>query len=49
MRVEGRYHRLHMELNLQKLFGLLCTAVLIVLSFPPAFCIIYEGPIGQPR
>jgi hypothetical protein len=43
-----------MELDLQSLFGLLCTAVLIGLdpcnySPPPAFGLIYEGAIGQPR
>ncbi len=46
---DGKY-----ELDLQSLFGLLCTAVLIVrhLATPPpphAFGLIYEGAIGQPR
>jgi hypothetical protein len=49
-------HRLNMELDLQSLFGLLCTAVLIGRDTvtppptPPAFRLIYEGAgIGQPR
>jgi hypothetical protein len=33
-----------MELDLQSLFGLLCTAVLTVPP-PPAFGLIYEGDI----
>jgi hypothetical protein len=41
-----------MELDLQNLFGLLCTTVLISLdpSAPPspAFGLIYEGDIDQP-
>ncbi len=41
-----------MELDLQSLFGRLCTAVLIGwdLAIPPsrAFGLIYEGAIGQP-
>ncbi len=41
-----------MELDLQSLFGLLCTAVLIgrgpaTTPPPPAFRLIYEGAIGQ--
>jgi hypothetical protein len=46
-------HRLNVELDLQSLFGLLCTAVLIgrdlVTSHPspPTFGLIYEGAIGQ--
>ncbi len=41
-------------LDLQSLFGLLCTAALIGLDpatspLPPAFGLIYEGAIGQPR
>ncbi len=48
-------HGLNMELDLQSLFGLLCTAVLI--SWEPATpplpphlgSYIYEGAIGQPR
>ncbi len=47
---------LNMELDLQSLFMLLCTAVLIGLRarnpppLPPnAFGLIYEGAIGQPR
>ncbi len=47
-------HRLNMELDLQSLFGLLCTAVLRLaetpqLPLPPAFGLIYEAAIGQPR
>ncbi len=42
-----------MELDLQSLFGLLCTAALIgwdPANPPlPAFGLIYEGAIGQPR
>ncbi len=42
-----------MELDLQSLFGLQCTAVLIgrdpATPPPPAFGLIYEGSIGQPR
>jgi hypothetical protein len=43
-----------LELDLQSLFGLLCTAVLIGLDpvttpLPLAFGLIYEGAIGQPR
>jgi hypothetical protein len=43
-----------MELDLQSLFGLLCTAVLIgrdPATPPPlpAFGLIYEDAIGQPR
>jgi hypothetical protein len=39
-----------MELDLQSLFGLLCTAVLIGnCPPPPAFGVLYEGAIGQPR
>ncbi len=34
-------HRLNMDLDLQTLFGLLCTAVLI--GWEPAFGLIYEG------
>ncbi len=34
-----------MELDLYRLFGLLCTAVL---PPPPAFGLIYEGATGQP-
>jgi hypothetical protein len=43
-------HRLHMELDLQSLFRLLCTARLGPRNYPPqlAFGLIYEGPIGQP-
>jgi hypothetical protein len=48
------YHWLNMELDLQSLFGLLCTAVLIgwgpaTSPNSPAFGLIYEGAIGQPR
>jgi hypothetical protein len=45
-------HMLNMELDLQSLFGLLCTAVLIGWDSPtppPAFGLIYEASIGQPR
>ncbi len=47
-------HGLNMELDLQSLFGLLCTAVLIgrdprISPPPPAFGLIYEGAIVQPR
>ncbi len=42
-----------MELDLQSLFGLPCTAVLIgaeTPQLPPyAFGLIYEGAVGQPR
>ncbi len=41
-----------MELDLQSLFGLLLTAVLIgdpQLPPSPAFVLIYEGAIGQPK
>jgi hypothetical protein len=43
-----------MELDLQSLFGLLCTAVLIggepaTSPHPLAFGLIYEGAVGQPR
>jgi hypothetical protein len=39
-----------MDITLQSLFGLLCTAVLIGRLPPsPAFGLIYEGAIGQPR
>jgi len=33
-------HRLNMELDLQKLFGLLCTAVIRNSPLPPAFGLI---------
>jgi hypothetical protein len=48
-------HRLNMELDLQSLFGLLRTAVLIGCKSPqlppppPMFGLKYEGAIGQPR
>ncbi len=46
-------HRINMELALQSLFGFLCTAVLIGCDDPapppPAFGLIYEAAIGQPR
>jgi hypothetical protein len=50
-------HRLRMELNLQSLFGLhvlSCTRWLRPRNSPPstpppAFGLIYEGAIGQPR
>jgi hypothetical protein len=41
--------RLNMELDLQSLFGLLCTAVHVAVPTPPAFGLIYEGAIGRPR
>jgi hypothetical protein len=43
-------HRLNMKLDLQSLFGLLCTTVLIGRDHatPPAFVLIYEGAIGHP-
>ena len=58
--VEQRLNtELNMELDLQslfQLFGLLCTAVINGLDPagrssppPPAFGLIYEGAIGQPR
>jgi hypothetical protein len=49
------YQRLNMESDLQSLFGLLCTSVLIgwdpsrTSPTPPAFGLLYEGSIGQPR
>jgi hypothetical protein len=50
---EGVTHRWNMELDLQSLFGLLCTAVLIgrtpQLPPPSAFGLLYEGAIGQSR
>jgi hypothetical protein len=50
----GWSYRLNTELELQSLFGLLCTAVLIgwdpaTPPLPLAFGLIYEGAIGQPR
>ncbi len=43
-------HRLNMELDLQSLLGLHDTAVPIGWDPPPpAFGLIYEGAIGQPR
>jgi hypothetical protein len=51
----AQVHRLHVELDLQSLLGLLYTAVLIGLRpnnsprIPPAFGLIYEGAIGQQR
>jgi hypothetical protein len=55
--INGDDHRLHMELDLQSLFGLLCTATAACSHWlrarnshiPPAFGLIYEGAIGQPR
>ncbi len=49
----GAVHRLNM-VNIQSLFELLCTAVLIgwdpaTPPPPPSFGLIYEGAIGQPR
>jgi hypothetical protein len=43
-----------MELDLQSLFGLLCTALIIGCDpatppSSPAYGLIYEGAIGQPR
>jgi hypothetical protein len=45
-------HRLNLRIDLQSLFGLLCTAVLLAETpqpYPPplAFGLIYEGAIGQ--
>ncbi len=45
-------HRLNIELDIQSLFWLLCTAVLIGRDPanpppPPIFGLIYEGAIGQ--
>ncbi len=45
---------LNMELDLQSLFGLLCIQLYSLAAAPqlpptPAFGIIYEGAIGQPR
>ncbi len=50
----GIIHRLNMELDLQSLFGLLCTAVHIGWDpasppHPSAFGLIHEGAIGQLR
>ncbi len=46
-------HRLNMDIDLQSLFRLLCTAVLTgwdpATPLPPALGLIYEGAIGQPR
>jgi hypothetical protein len=47
-------HGLNMELDLQSLYGLKCTAAsttqcLRPTTPPPAFGLIYEGAIGQPR
>jgi hypothetical protein len=51
--VIGPLHRLNMELDLRSLFGLLCTVHLYSLAEtpqpPPAFGLIYECAIGQPR
>jgi hypothetical protein len=51
----GNSHWINMEIDLQRFFGLLCTAVLIawlrprISPRPPAFGLIYEGAIGQQR
>jgi hypothetical protein len=47
----GWNHALNMELDLQSLFGLLCTALFPLAETPelPAFGLIFEGAIGQPR
>jgi hypothetical protein len=50
-------HGLNMELDLQSLFGLLCTVSVQLYSLAevpqlpptPAFGLIYESAIGQPR
>jgi hypothetical protein len=50
-------HMLNMELDLQSLFGFQCTVQLYPTIWlrprnshpPPAFGLIYEGAIGQPR
>ncbi len=49
--VDGRKHRLNMELDLQSLFGLLCTAELIGRDPhpPPRICAHIRGAIDQPR
>jgi hypothetical protein len=51
--LEGQPHRLNRELDLQSLLGLhvhSCTHWLIPHNpHPPAFGLIYEGGIGQPR
>ncbi len=48
---KGWNHTLNMELDLQSLSGLLCTAVPILAETTelPAFGLKYEGAIGQPR
>jgi hypothetical protein len=52
---EAFYRRLHMELDLQSLFGLhvhcaqLYSLDLATRPLPPAFGLIFEGAIGQPR
>jgi hypothetical protein len=46
-RITVKIGYIRMELDLQSLFGLLCTAVLI--GWDPAFGLLYEGAIGQPR
>ncbi len=41
-----------MELDLQSLYGLLCTAAVLTgpkLPPPSAFGLMYEGAIGHPR
>jgi hypothetical protein len=50
----GRTHRLNIELDLQSVYGLLCTAVLICrnpCNFPPppAYGLIYEGAIWSAK
>jgi len=50
--LHSHWPKVNMELDLQSLFVLLCTAVLIgwgPRNPPPAFGLIYEGAIGQPR
>jgi hypothetical protein len=54
---KGSIHRSNMELDLQSLFGLPCTGTYSSWLRPrnsppplsPAFGLIYEGAIGQPR
>ncbi len=53
LRRESIMHLLSMELDLQSIFGLLCTAILMLRPrnspSPPAFGLIYEDAIGHPR
>jgi hypothetical protein len=53
MKLEGIGHGLNMELDLQSLFGLHVHSRLAETPqptpLPPAFGLIYEGAVGQPR